>query len=329
MTNANLNEANLKGADLTNANFKLTRVFGTNFTQAEMTGACLEQLQYDSTTIFKQVVCQFIFLQEKEDANGNRKRNPRDPDRNFAPGDFEKHFQQTANILPILLHHPVDRQKLNFALQNLINKEPKISLDSIALKENNDVLINLKVPENADEGKTESEFFKVYQLNLKPANHPDRTLKEITPSSLLNLTLNITNRSEASAMNNSKKIENKNGNIIGNILGDENKIDGTVGQNLNPSLTSTNSKKQEIKKLLIQLKQAIENEPNLNEKAKKKAIKQIENLQEAAQNPIDENKKELANDAITMLKGIRSDLPAAAALVTICDRIFPLIKQFF
>ena len=100
-TNANLNEANLKGAYLTNANLKLTRVFGTDFTQAEMTGACLEKLQYDSTTIFKEVVCKFIFLQD-----GNRNRNPSDPDRNFNPGDFEKHFQQTANILPILLHHP-------------------------------------------------------------------------------------------------------------------------------------------------------------------------------------------------------------------------------
>jgi len=328
-TNANLNDANLEGAFLTNANLKLAKVFGTDFTRVEMTGACLEKLQYDSTTIFKEVVCKFVFLQEKQDSNGNRKRNPTDINRNFDPGDFEKHFQETANIVPILLHHPVDLKKLNLAFQKLIKQKPKISLDTIAIKKDNDLLITLKTPENIDEGKIESQFFNFYESNLKPENYPDRTTKEISSSSLLNFTFNITNRVQASAMNNSKKIENKDGNIIGNILGDENKIDGTVGQNLNPSLAYADYEKAGLKKLLIQLKQAIENEPNLDEKAKKKALKQIEKLQEAAQNPIDENKKELADNAITMLKGIRSDLPAAAALVTICDRIFPLIKQFF
>ncbi|MEH2451763.1 hypothetical protein [Nostoc sp.] len=72
-----------------------------------------------------------------------------------------------------------------------------------------------------------------------------------------------------------------------------------------------------IKELLIQLQTAIEAEENLTPKNKEKVLKQVKALAEASQNPNDEEKQDLADTAITMLKGLISGLPTAATLVEV------------
>ncbi len=106
-------------------------------------------------------------------------------------------------------------------------------------------------------------------------------------------------------------------------------ISGTVANTINQLPTSSDSDQPGIKKLLSQLKDAIEAEAGLDEKRKTKAFKQIEALATAAQNPTDEDMKDSAEDATTMLKGIISQLPATAALVGISQELLPSIALFF
>ncbi len=106
-------------------------------------------------------------------------------------------------------------------------------------------------------------------------------------------------------------------------------ISGTVANTINQLPTSPDPDQPGIKELLIKLSEAISISEDLDEKRKTKAFKQIEALATAAQNPTNENMKESAEDATTMLEGIVSKLPAAAALVTICQEVLPAIAHFF
>ncbi len=102
-------------------------------------------------------------------------------------------------------------------------------------------------------------------------------------------------------------------------------ISGTVAETIHQS---PNTEPEDIEQLLNQLKEAINSSPDLDTKAKNKALKQVQILATAATNPTDEDKKEEAEDATTMLQGIIANLPPAAALVTICKGILPLVRGF-
>ena len=58
-------------------------------------------------------------------------------------------------------------------------------------------------------------------------------------------------------------------------------------------------------------------------------MKQVEALALAAQNPTDEDLKDSAEDATTMLEGIISKLPATAALVSISQELLSAIAHLF
>ena len=104
-------------------------------------------------------------------------------------------------------------------------------------------------------------------------------------------------------------------------------ISGTVANTINQ--LPTISDKPGIKELLSDLENAIAFLDELDQKRRVKALKQVKELAKAAQNPSDKDLKESAEDAITMLEGIFSKLPAAAALVTISKEVFPAIASFF
>ena len=109
-------------------------------------------------------------------------------------------------------------------------------------------------------------------------------------------------------------------------LGD---ISGTVANAIKQLSASSDPDKPGIKELLIQLCGAIATSEDLDNKRKTKALNQIEVLAKAAKNPTDEEIKESAEDAITMLRGIFSKLPTETTLVTISKELLPAISQFF
>ncbi|MBK1989996.1 hypothetical protein A0J48_021110 [Sphaerospermopsis aphanizomenoides BCCUSP55] len=122
---------------------------------------------------------------------------------------------------------------------------------------------------------------------------------------------------------------------IGNIGGDLNAsgqalnlgdISGTITNTINELPPSPAPEKPGIKELLKQLQTAIETDTNLTPKDKEKTLKQVKALAEAAQNP--QEKQDLADTAITMLKGILSGLPTATKLVEECSKLLPLISGF-
>lgn len=84
---ANLKNANLKNADLSGANLKQAQLAGTDLTGATLTGVCIEDWGITKGTSLKNVKCEFIYLECREEQS---KR-----------GRFSVKFQQ---------RYPIDRQ---------------------------------------------------------------------------------------------------------------------------------------------------------------------------------------------------------------------------
>ena len=125
------------------------------------------------------------------------------------------------------------------------------------------------------------------------------------------------------------KINFQGSDNILNAVGDRNTQIGdvTINNNINQQQDSNNS--QEVEQLLNQLKEAINSSKELTQKQKTKALEQVKTLTTAVEHPTDEEMKEEAEDATTMLEGIVAKLPATAAFVTICKEILPRISDFF
>lgn len=342
LDHATFQHANLEGANLTQASS-----IGTDFTYAHLTGACIESWNIDITTKLEQVDCRFIYLREKPDPiTGDRERRPHAPDKLFEPGDFEKLHKKIINTVQILLRNGINSEAFHLAFQKIMEENPEITPDSIQAieKKGDDVLVTLEVPEDTDKGKFEQQFFEVYELRLA-AQHQAKLLeaearhsqdiKEITIAALMNNpSINLTNevKTENKAMSDStdqsRKIENRDGSVTGNILGDSNTISGTVAETINQLPASSEPNKPGLKELLVQLQAAI-NDPNLAEDDKTQALEQIKVLAEAGQNPKNETTQKQAKKAIGFLKVIAEGLPSAATLVVACKDILPAIAHFF
>ncbi len=92
---ANLKNANLSGANLSGANLKQAQLVGADLTGATLTGACIEDWGITKTTVLKNVKCDFIFLESKEeyDKHGHssiqfQQQYPNN--RKFEEGEFIK-----------------------------------------------------------------------------------------------------------------------------------------------------------------------------------------------------------------------------------------------
>ncbi len=347
---ADLAEANLRQANLKDANLTEINAVATDFTNATLTGACLEAWNIDHTTKLKDIDCQYIYLLEKPNNRGNRERRPHNSDAVFQPGDFSQLFQEVLNVVQLLIRDGLNPEAFQQAFQKIMQQHPGITPDSIQeiKKKGKDVVVTLEVPEETDKGVLEKDFHEVYQLRLEVATK-DVLLQEMRDDKkqlfgLLSdknkqpIINNITNTAKSNAMNENNQ-DSRQLNI-GDVAGDfkpmgsalnagDVTISGTVAETINQLPPSPDAEKPGIKELLSQLAIAIEAENNLNEEEKQEALEEIQNLAKAGQNPQAGNKKKLAKKAMTMLKGIAAGVPAAAGLAKAVKELLPMIGSIF
>jgi hypothetical protein len=118
------------------------------------------------------------------------------------------------------------------------------------------------------------------------------------------------------------------GNVEGNLI-QGSTVKGDVSAHIKKSLASSNPEETRIKEIMTQLKTAIETEPTLDEKNRVKALKQVGELEKAAQNSNEGEVQGKADNAITMLKGIFSGLQTGATLLEAWNNILPLLSKLF
>jgi len=348
--NADIKEATFQGANLEWANLTLSQAVGTNFTNAQMTGACLEAWNIKSTTKLDNVDCRFVYLLEyPKPETDDRERHPISGE--FQRGEFTKLFEEVLNTVDLIFRDGIDWKTFVNAFEKLQiqNGDMELSIKTIDNKGDGVFVVKVSIPDNANKEKIYSDFNQNYQLAMKEvekyqellqaSNNQNTNLllaiKWLTinksPEAEKPINIQVDNKVENKNMTNdsSRKVE------IGSIGGDFNasgqalnlgEISGTVTNTINELPSAPEPDKPGIKELLTQLKTAIESDTDLKPKDKEKALKQVKALAEAAQNP--QEKQDLADTAITMLKGVLSNLPTAAKLVEECGKLLPIISGF-
>jgi uncharacterized protein YjbI with pentapeptide repeats len=361
LKDADLSNANLKGADiivatfeaacLEGANLTLTQAVYADFTNAQMTGACIESWNIDSSTKLNNIDCRFVYLLEYPKwATDDLERRPSSGE--FQPGEFTKLFEEVLNTVDLIFRDGINWQAFVTAFKKVQveNGDTELAIQSIENKGDGVFVVKVSVPDNADKEKIHSDFTQDYQLALAAVEEKYKAelqaknneiviyrqqsaeMKEIVKLLAKKpINVQVDNKVENKNMTNdsSRKVE------IGSIGGDFNasgqalnlgEISGTVTNTINELPSAPEPDKPGIKELLTQLKTAIETDTDLTAKDKEKALKQVKSLAEAAQNP--QEKQDLADTAITMLKGTIANLPTAAKLVEECGKLLPLIAGF-
>ncbi|WP_180274543.1 pentapeptide repeat-containing protein, partial [Tychonema bourrellyi] len=164
---ANITDATFQGANLETANLTLTEAIGTDFTSAQMTGACVEAWNISNTKL-DNVDCRFIYLLEyPKPGTDDRERRPSSGD--FDPGEFTKLFQEVLTTVDLIFRNGVDWKAFTAAFQKVQveNEDTELTIQSIENKGDGVVVIRVSVPPDTNKAKIHSEFTQNYDRALK------------------------------------------------------------------------------------------------------------------------------------------------------------------
>ena len=259
----NLNEKDLTNVNFTNTNLVRVQALGTSFNSATLTGACIQDWNINSETNFDNLICDYIYLKE-----GKQERRPADPNRNFEPGEFAKLVQKSVETIDLIFSKGVDWKAVAYSIKNtqILNEDTPLTIQSIENKGDEVVLIKVNVPQNANKGKIEGDFWQGYEF-------ANKTLKEQYEARLLDkdeeinrlFTIVTQGKEVQKLMADANKNEYNFNAPVGSVgnQGTQNNVTGEVkGDQIGTQHNYASEEKQtlaeaaaEIQKLLEQLKQ--------------------------------------------------------------------------
>nr|WP_290228379.1 pentapeptide repeat-containing protein [Trichocoleus desertorum] len=340
---ANLSRANLSGAtfrqaDLTNANLTEVQARNTDLSGATLTGACLESWRTDNTTQLDGVLCDYVYL-----LNDQRERRPSIG--KFVPGEFSKLFQEILHTVDIIFRNGVDWQAFVAAFNRVRveNENIELTIQSIESKGNGVVVVKFIIPLDANKAKFHYEFTQQYELaseefkaryktELKVEESEITTYREQSANmwtvinSLAARPIQVHAKAIAKVTNDSI-ISELSGLVSGVVnLGD---ISGQVTNTINQLTVSSQPDEPSIKELLEQLHWAIVSSEELMLGDKAEALEQVKALAEAAKDPAEAAKKNVAKSAIRWFKGMLTELAEPSAIVQISEHVLPQIARVF
>lgn len=171
---ANLKLANLSGqnvsgqsfqeADLSEANLTRIEALGTNFTNALLTGACVEDWHINNQTNLSNVACSYIYLKENK-----KERRPHDPNRNFVSGEFTTLFQKALETVDLIFINGINWQAFLSSFQKLQIEccDRQLNIEAIEQKSGGIFVVRIKVPHDASKAEVEKRLKREYEIQLK------------------------------------------------------------------------------------------------------------------------------------------------------------------
>ncbi|NEQ77750.1 MAG: CHAT domain-containing protein [Okeania sp. SIO2C9] len=160
---ANLGEASLKAANLNNANLTETLAIGTNFTNAQMSGTCLEGWNIDHTTILDNIESKYIYLlEEPKPETDDRERRPSSG--YFQEGDFTKLFQEVLNTVDLIFRNGLNFKAFMSSFQQVQVENQGIPMEIKSMENKGDgvVVVKIDVPPETNKEKIHQEFVQIY-----------------------------------------------------------------------------------------------------------------------------------------------------------------------
>ena len=164
LSGANLEGAILDGAILKDAILRQVLALVTNFKSATLTGACIEDWNINTETNLEGVICDYIYLKRDK-----QERRPSDPNRNFAPGEFTKLFQQALETVDLIFLDGIDWKAFLFSLKELQDEygEENVGIQAIERKSGSAFVVRIEVPPDANKAEIESRAKESYETDLK------------------------------------------------------------------------------------------------------------------------------------------------------------------
>jgi uncharacterized protein YjbI with pentapeptide repeats len=158
LTGANLSGAEFYGANLIRATLSKIQAADAQFAFAKFTGACLEGWQYNNSTNFNGVVCDFVY------SDSNR-RKPYPVGRRFAPGEFTKVFQKSFETIDIVICDSIDLETFIYSFKALQGKHEDAQLDIQSLEEKGENIYVVKVgmSSEVDQEVIHTEFMQIHE----------------------------------------------------------------------------------------------------------------------------------------------------------------------
>jgi uncharacterized protein YjbI with pentapeptide repeats len=178
--NANFTRANLSSAKLKGADLRRVRAIATDFTEAILTGACIENWVINSTTKLDRAICDYIFLRPNQ-----QERRPRDQALLFGMGGLARLVQTPQNGIDLLFTTGVDWRALYLALQSLQYNDlsspshagsGQLSIEVIEQCSDGSLRVRLSLPPDVDSTEIERQVKRLYQAQLeilKASYHKD------------------------------------------------------------------------------------------------------------------------------------------------------------
>lgn len=354
----NLNKANLRNANLSRAILKQAQLDGTDMRGAILTGACIEDWGITGSTKLEGVHCDYVFMRLETDDNPNRLRKPDNWGETFAEGEFADFIKPYVDTLDLYHSQDIDPRAISIALKNLSANHPEQELRFVAIERrgNNGLNLRFTTAPGADKSKLSHEYFRDYarikkelplavQLKLTAQDTEIRTLNGIIEqfmkagrhhSKIQAETIQIIKGELVMTQNKGINIHSGGGSIgdISGLVGGDvsgvvnlGAISGNVTNTLNQLPDSSESDEPNIKELLTQLQQAIENDSDLSPPDKADLLEQVQALAEAKQTEEPAKKEGLTRKARKMFEATLSSLPQTASIVEACTKLLPMILK--
>jgi uncharacterized protein YjbI with pentapeptide repeats len=152
-----LSKANLTDAKLVGANLTEIQALSTNFTGAQLTRACLENWTINSTTQLDDVICDYVYLQHHQ-----QERCPSSG--NFGPGEFTKLFQDALSTFDLVFPGGIDWLAFAHAFQQIEqdNSGARLAIRSIESKGDGELVVRVIVACDVDKTQIQTALMETY-----------------------------------------------------------------------------------------------------------------------------------------------------------------------
>lgn len=152
LSSADVTRSNLQSADLTLANLTNLKAGDADFSDATLTGACIQNWTINGGTRFDRVMCEHIFLTPDRNPQNRRPLSG-----SFEPGDFALLVDKFADSLDFILRRGTDPIAFKQSLNQFQQDNPEARIKAMVLDADR-VLVQATLPEGADKVRIYEEF---------------------------------------------------------------------------------------------------------------------------------------------------------------------------
>ncbi len=161
-----LSNANLQKADLSKAKLVRAQVDGTDFTDATLTGAIIQDWNITTTTKFDGVICKEVFMRQPTNDNSDPHRKPDNRQETFADGEFGYFIKPIFDTLDLYHSQDVDPRAIAIAFKELAEKNPDAKLAIVAIERRGEdkILLRAQTAPTADKSALSAKYHDAYNL---------------------------------------------------------------------------------------------------------------------------------------------------------------------